>query len=71
MWKKNDEVVCQASITAGNSGADNLGSDTGTCTGITELIPGDSVRVTGNSDDPASIFQDRSGFIGHLVQPYC
>ena len=69
--KKNDEVVCRARITSGNSGGDNLGDDTGTCTGIVELVPGDSVRVTGESDNPARIQGIESGFIGHLIQPYC
>ena len=58
-------------MTSGNRRADNLGADTGTCMGITELVPGDSVTVTGKSDDTASILQERSGFIGHLIQPYC
>ena len=69
--KKNDEVVCLTYVTAENSGSDNQGFDTGTCTGITELIPADSVRVTGDSNDPARIESGRSGFIGHLIQPYC
>ena len=69
--KKNDEVVCETHITNGSSGSDEVGPDTGTCTGIAELDPGDSVRVTGNSDDPARIAAGDSGFIGHLIQPYC
>ena len=69
--KQNDEVVCSAHVSNGNSGSDLLGYDTATCTVIVELIPGDSVRVTGNTDDPARIAAERSGFIGHLIQPYC
>ena len=69
--KKNDEDICRTWITAGQSPADDVGHDKGTCTGITELTPGDSVRVTGNTDDPARIQGSDSGFIGHLIQPYC
>ena len=69
--KKNDDVVCRTGVTLGNSGADNLGHDTGICTGITKLIPEDSVRVTGDSGYPARIQANDSGFIGHLIQPYC
>ena len=69
--RKNDDVICRGHITGGNSGSDQLGLDMGGCTGITELIPGDSVRVTGNTDDPARIAAESSGFIGHLIQPYC
>ena len=70
--KKNDDVVCATHITAGNvDPSDVRGLDMGTCTGITELVPGDSVRVTGTSNDPASIAGLYSGFIGHLIQPYC
>ena len=69
--RKNDEVVCRTQVTGGNGGSDALGHDTGTCTGIAELVPEDSVRVTGTSDDPARIAAGKSGFIGHLIQPYC
>ena len=69
--KKNDKDICRTWITAGQSPADDVGHDKGTCTGITELTPGDSVRVTGNTDDPARIQGSDSGFIGHLIQPYC
>ena len=70
IWK-NDEVVCQTLVTDGNGGSDPKGHDTGTCIGITELVLGDSVRVTGNTDSPARIAGSYSGFIGHLIQPYC
>ena len=69
--KKNDEVICRGHVTGGNSGSDDHGLDMGGCTGIVELVPGDSVRVTGNTDDPARIADGSSGFTGHLIQPYC
>ena len=69
--RKNDEVVCKNHVTGGNGGSDALGHDTGTCSGIAELVPGDSVRVTGNTDDPGRIAGNDSGFIDHLIQPYC
>ena len=70
--KKNAEVVCLAHVTGGNANpSDNMGRDMGTCTGIAELVPGDSVRVTGDTDAPARISGGDSGFIGHLIEPYC
>ena len=69
--KKNDDVICRGHITGGNGGSDNFGLDMGGCTGIAELVPGDSVRATGNTDDPARIAGGESGFIGHLIQPHC
>ena len=59
-------------ITDGNSGSDNNGIDTNSCTGIAELTPVDSVRVTGSTDDPALILAAHgAGFVGHMIQPYC
>ena len=59
--KKNDDILCQAWIT--QSGHD----DTGMCTAIGELTIDDSVRVTGDSSDPAIIRFDTSGFVGHYI----
>ncbi len=62
--KRNDEVLCTAYVRMdGGSGA-----YTSTCTAIVELLMTDSVRVTGNSDDPASIQATYSGFAGHLIE---
>ena len=52
--KKNDEVVCATQVTDGNTNpSDAKRHDSGTCSGIAELVPGDSVRVTGTNDSPA------------------
>ena len=69
--KKNDDVVCATQVTGGNSASDDHGLDTGTCTGIVELVPEDTVRDTGTSDALARIAGGYSGFTGHLIQPYC
>ena len=47
--KWNDNVLCQGWLRNGES------DDTSTCTAIAELTEGDSVRVTGNSGDPADL----------------
>ena len=59
--KKNDDILCRAQITEGGA------QDTGTCTAIVELTIDDSVRVTGDSSDPAEIQVDKSGFVGHYI----
>ena len=59
--KNNDDILCQAHITTGASW------DTGTCTAIVQLAVGDSVRVTGDSSNPAAIFGTMSGFVGHYI----
>ena len=65
-------MVCATQITDGNANpSDHKGHDTGTCTGIAQLFPRDSVRATGNTDYSARIAGSYSGFIGHLIQPYC
>ena len=63
VWiKRNDDVLCTAWLDN-----DNV-SDTATCTAIAELTTGDSVRVTGNSDDPSALRGDtHSGFAGFLI----
>ena len=69
--KRNDDILCTAQITSANRDpADHKGKDTGTCTTIVELTPADTVRVTGNTDNPALIDAGYSGFAGHLIQPY-
>ena len=62
--KKNDQILCHAGI------GDPATWNTASCTGITELSPGESVRVTGSSDSPIIIHGGRSGFAGHLIQEY-
>ena len=62
--KRNDEILCIAEI--GDQATWNAAS----CTAIAELTPGDSVRVTGDSDRPITISAGSSGFAGHLIQEY-
>ena len=59
--KRNDDILCQARITYDRQ------ADTGTCTAIVELKVDDSVRVTGDSSNPATISGSESGFVGHYV----
>ena len=47
--KNNDAILCQGFVT------DLGGTETATCSAIAELAVGDSVRVTGDSSDPAVI----------------
>ncbi len=56
--KRNDEVLC-----AGNLNDPAMA----TCTAVAELYIGDSVRVTGDSADPAVIQAFYSGFAGHII----
>ena len=60
--KKNDQVLCKAEV------GDQATWNTASCSAVTELTPGDSVRVTGDSDYPVVIAADSSGFAGHLIQ---
>ena len=70
--KKNEDIVYQMRITGGNSRDDDVGTDTNSCIAVAEVTPSDSVRVTGNTDDPAFIYATHgAGFVGHLIQPYC
>ena len=59
--KNNDQVLCQGFITTGT------GYEAGTCTAVAQLAIGDSVRVTGDSADPATIQDAFSGFTGHII----
>ena len=59
--KNNDDILCQGQITQDGK------YDTGTCTAIVELTTDDSVRVTGDSSNPAIINSSNSGFVGHYI----
>ena len=61
--KKDDQILCHAEI------GDNDGYNNASCTAVVELTPGDSVRVTGQSNRPVAI-TGASGFTGHLIQEY-
>ena len=58
--RNNDDVLCRTWISSG-------AGITGTCTAVAELLVGDSVRVTGDSDDPAVIYSQQSGFAGFII----
>ena len=59
--KNNDDILCQANATQGEQ------ADTGACTAKLQLTVGHSVRVTGDSSNPATIHDVFSGFVGHYV----
>ena len=60
--RNNDDILCETWITE-----DQSVKATGTCTAVAELIVGDSVRVTGDSDNPAAIHGGQSGFAGFII----
>ena len=59
--RNNDDILCTAFITWENN------YETGMCTAIVQLAVGDSVRVTGDSANPAAILSGYSGFTGHII----
>ncbi len=59
--KRGDDILCTAWIR-------NEAGPTGTCTAIVELLTTDSVRVTGNNGDEATIESPWAGFAGHLIE---
>ena len=58
--RSNDDVLCQAHVTETDFSA-------ATCTAIAELTTADSVRVTGDSSNPADIRASDAGFVGHII----
>ena len=60
--KQDDNVLCQGWFEE---------NDTSTCTAIAELTTDDSVRVTGNSDNPSTLRNIVSGFAGYLIYDSC
>ena len=63
VWiKQNDDIICRGYL------RDNQQFDTATCTAIAQLTTSDSVRVTGNSDNPSTLRGgNQSGFVGFLI----
>ena len=47
---------------------DGTDHDTATCSAIAELTTNDSVRVTGESAEPAGMRAADSGFLGHIIE---
>ena len=60
--RNNDDILCSTWITE-----DYDLFTTGTCTAVVELVVGDSVRVTGSSENPAVIAGGDSGFTGFII----
>ena len=58
--RNNDDVLCQAYVTETDFAV-------ATCTAIAELTTADSVRVTGDSSNPADIRTSDAGFVGHII----
>ena len=63
VWiKRNDDIICRGFL------RENEQFDTATCTAIAQLTTNDSVRVTGNSDNPADLRGgNQSEFAGFLI----
>ena len=59
--KNNDDILCEAWLQS------EVFANTATCSAIAELAVGDSVRVTGDTSDPAEIRPSNSGFLGHII----
>ena len=58
--KKNDDVICATWV------SDQYG-DVSACSTVTHLDLGDEVKVTGDNQDTAWIYSDRTGFSGILI----
>ena len=59
--KKNDAVICAAWVSQGG------GWDVSACSAVTQLVPGDKVKVTGDNSYPAEITASHNGFNGILI----
>ena len=62
MYIKNGDVVLCSTLIAQTDP-----EEVATCTAIAQLAVGDSVRVTGNSGNTATIRGSYSGFAGHII----
>ena len=59
--KKNDAVICAAWVSQGG------GWDISACSAVTQLVPGDKVKVIGDNSFPAEITASHNGFNGILI----
>ena len=59
--KKNDAEICAAWVSQGG------GWDISACSAVTQLVPGDKVKVTGDDSYPAEITASHNGFSGILI----
>ena len=59
--KKNDAEICAAWVSQGG------GVDISACSAVTQLVPGDKVKVTGDNSYPAEITASPNGFKGILI----
>ena len=59
--KKNNDVICELWVTLG------AGLNIPGCSQVTHLIPGDTVKVTGDDSDVATIRATHMGFSGILI----
>ena len=58
--KSNADILCAAWAT-------DTGAETSSCTAVAQLVVGDTVRVTGDSDNHATIRTPQSLFVGHII----
>ena len=59
--KSDDALLCRALV-----GDDGYGAKLISCTAVASLNTSNSVRVTGQTSDPADI--EEAGFAGHLIE---
>ena len=59
--KRNNDVICSGWITA------TKGFDISSCSAVTHLVPGDTVKVTGDDSDVAQIKAASLGFSSILI----
>ena len=64
--KKNDERICSAWIDADKK---SKRRDMAACSVVTELVPGDKVKVTGESSNRGKITGNKMGFSGIIIYP--
>ena len=59
--KKNNDAICSGWIT------EFRGFDISACSAVTHIVPGDTVKVTGDDSYPAKIKAANMGFSGILI----
>ena len=69
--KKNDKRICSAWIDDVKKGESTKPRrrDMAACSMVTELVPGDKVKVTGKTVNDGKITGNKMGFSGILIYP--
>ena len=66
--RKNNKVICSAWVDSDKKSKTKR-RDMAACSVVTELVPGDKVKVTGENSNPAKITGNKMGFSGILIYP--